>query len=203
LVTGKLFTDYFENLVNENNFFLSPIGLFIITFIEASFSPIPPEVLLIPLCIIDPENAIFYGIIATIASVLGALLGYWIGLKGGRPLARRFVKPNQMKSVENYFNNYGAWAIGLAALTPIPFKVFTITAGTLKFKSIPKFILASAVGRAGRFIPESIFLILYRRAILDFMLNTFQIMILVIVALIAFLILFIKKFGLRLNLVNK
>jgi hypothetical protein len=60
--------------------------------------------------------------------------------------------------------------------------------------------LASAVGRAGRFIPESIFLMLYGRAILDFMLNTFQIMILVIVAFIAFLILFIKKFGLRLNL---
>jgi membrane protein YqaA with SNARE-associated domain len=200
LVTGKLSTDYFENLVNENNFLLSPIGLFIITFIEASFSPIPPEVLLIPLCLIDPENAIFYGIVATIASVLGALLGYWIGLKGGRPLVRRFVKPNQMKSVENYFNKYGAWAIGLAALTPIPFKIFTITTGTLKFKSIPKFILASAVGRAGRFIPESIFLIFYGRAILDFMLNTFQIMILVIVAFIALFILFIKKFGLRFNL---
>lgn len=166
-----------------------------ITFIEASFSPIPPEVLLIPLCLIDPENAIFYGIIATIASVLGALLGYWIGLKGGRPLVGRFVKPNQMKSVENYFNKYGAWAIGLAALTPIPFKVFTITAGTLKFKSIPKFILASVVGRTGRFIPESIFLMLYGRAVLDFMLNTFQIMILVIVAFIAFIILFFKKFG--------
>jgi undecaprenyl-diphosphatase len=183
LVTGKLFTDYFENLVNENNFFLSPIGLFMITFIEASFSPIPPEVLLIPLCIIDPENAIFYGIIATIASVL-----------------KRFVKPNQMKSAENYFNNYGAWAIGLAALTPIPFKVFTITAGALRFKSIQKFILASTVGRVGRFIPESIFLMLYGRAIFDFMLNTFQIMILVIVAFIAFLIFFIKKFGLGLNL---
>jgi len=203
LVTGKLFIDYFENLVNENNFLFSPIGLFIITFIEASFSPILPEVLLIPLCIIDPKNAIFYGIIATIASVLGSLLGYWIGLKGGRPLTRRFVKPNLMKSAENYFNNYGAWAIGLAALTPIPFKVFTITAGTLRFKSIPKFILASTVGRAGRFIPESIFLMLYGREILDFMLSTFQLMILVIVAFIAFLILFIKKFGLRLNLLNK
>lgn len=194
-----MFIDFFENLVKDHNFFLSPIGLFIMAFIEASFSPIPPDIFLIPLCIIDPENAILYGIIATSASVLGALLGYGIGLKGGRPLIRRFVRPSLIDGAESYFNKYGAWAIGLAAITPIPFKVFTITSGALRFKNISKFILASAIGRAGRFLPEAIFLMLYGRSILNFIQSTFQVLVILIAVVFFSILLFIKKSGFKLN----
>lgn len=163
------------------------------SFLEASISPIPPEVLLIPLCLLDPNNAIFYGIITTLASVAGGLLGYWIGLKGGRPILKWFVKQNLVEKAENYFDKYGAWAIGLAAFTPIPFKVFTITAGTLRFKSIRKFILASTVGRAARFLSESIILMIYGEAILDFIKGSFQILVLILVVIIILIIILAKR----------
>ena len=191
-----MFLDLFANALRGYEFLLTPFWLFIISFIEASISPIPPEVLLIPLCILDPSNALLYGAITTIASVLGALLGYWIGLKGGRPVLNRIIKQSLVEKAENYFNKHGAWAIGLAAFTPIPFKVFTIMSGTLRYRNIYKFILASAMGRTARFLSESIILMIYGKPILDFIQGFFQILVLIVVA-IAILIIIIVKHRLK------
>ncbi len=104
-----------------------------------------------------------------------------------------FVKQNLVEKAENYFNKYGAWAIGLAAFTPIPYKVFTITAGTLKFKSIRKFLLASTTGRAARFLSESIILMIYGEAILDFIKGSFQILALILAVIIILIIIFARQ----------
>ncbi len=190
-----MFQDFFDDLSSNYEFFLSPIGLFIISMLEAFISPIPPEVLLIPLCILYPNSAIFFGIITTVASVLGALIGYWIGLKGGRYLLMKITKQSLVDKAEYYYNKYGAWAIGLAAFTPIPFKVFTITSGALRYKKLYKFILASTIGRAARFLSVSFILMIYGDVILNYMQGSFQFWALFFIGIIIIVIFFVKKFG--------
>lgn len=190
-----MFQDFFDGLPNNYEFFLSPIGLFVVSMLEAFISPIPPEVLLIPLCILYPNSAIFFGIITTIASVLGALIGYWIGLKGGRYLLKKITKQSLVDKAEYYYDKYGAWAIGLAAFTPIPFKVFTITSGALRYKSLYKFVLASAIGRAARFLSVSFILMVYGEAILNHIQDSFQFWALFFIGIIIIVIFFVKKFG--------
>lgn len=151
-----------------------PFGLFIVSFIEAIFFPIPPDVVLIPLVLLDPKNGLFYGVLTTLSSVLGALVGYHVGLKGGRPILKRLVGDNNMERVEAFYQRYGVLAVGLAAFTPIPFKVFTLTAGIFKLRDMRGYILASLAGRAARFIPESLLLMLYGRAILEYLVSQFE-----------------------------
>ena len=153
---------------------LGPYGLFIIAFMESSFFPIPPDLLLIPLVLADPVNALFYGAVATIGSVLGSMLGYFIGIKGGRPILLRFAGEKTV-SVEKYFNKYGTAAIGIAGFTPIPYKIFTIAAGVFRH-SIAKLILISIISRGGRFFLEAIFLMLWGAEIIIFMEEYFGIL---------------------------
>jgi membrane protein YqaA with SNARE-associated domain len=128
----------------------APIALFFFAFWESSFFPIPPDPLLIAMAVARPEFGLLYAVVATLASVIGAALGYWIGLRGGRPIVHRLFKPEKVHMAERLYHRYDVWAVVAAAFTPIPFKVFTITSGVaeLNFK---RFMLASVVGRGGRF----------------------------------------------------
>jgi membrane protein YqaA with SNARE-associated domain len=125
-------------------------ALAVLAFAESSFFPIPPDVLLITLCLINPAQSAWYAAVCTAASVLGGAFGYGIGRYGGRPLLERFVSGEKIRAVERYYKRYDVWAVGIAGFTPIPYKVFTVSAGTflLDFK---RFLLASALGRGGRF----------------------------------------------------
>lgn len=127
-----------------------PLGLFLLAFCESSFFPVPPDILLIVLAIARPEMSFILAGITTIGSVLGAIFGYFIGLKGGRPLLERFVSKERISLVHNYFNKYEAWAIGIAGFTPIPYKIFTISAGVFYINFI-RFIIASILSRGARF----------------------------------------------------
>ena len=104
-------------------------ALFAIAFMESSFFPIPPDVLLIPLCLADPEMAFVFAGICTVASVLGGMFGYGIGYYGGRPLFKRWFGEGRMRAVEVYYDKYNAWATGIGGLTPLPYKLFTISGG--------------------------------------------------------------------------
>lgn len=128
----------------------APVALAIFAFWESSFFPIPPDPLLIAMAVANPNNALFYAGVATIASVAGAALGYGIGLWGGRPIVNRLFKEDKVQTAEGLYQRYDVWAVTAAAFTPIPFKVFTITAGVaeLNFK---RFLIASFLGRGGRF----------------------------------------------------
>ncbi|HJM66124.1 MAG TPA: VTT domain-containing protein [Candidatus Thalassarchaeaceae archaeon] len=128
------------------------IGLSILLFTEAIINPIPPETLFWPMLIADGT---FYGslvltIVATSSSVLGAIIGYWIGVRGGRPLIERFASQNTVRRLEVLTERYGAGGIFIAAVSPIPYKVFGWLAGMGKM-DLRLFIGAGILGRGVRF----------------------------------------------------
>ncbi len=127
-----------------------PAALFVIAFAESSFFPVPPDTLLIPLGIANPSLALLFALVCTVGSVIGGMFGYWIGIKGGRPVALKLFGEDKVMFVQLMYQRYDVWAIFIAAFTPIPYKVFTIAAGVfvLDFK---RFVLASIVGRGARF----------------------------------------------------
>ncbi len=128
-------------------------ALFVLAFAESSFFPLPPDVLLVTLGVLDPDKALFYGAICTLGSVLGGMGGYVIGLYGGRPLLYRLFNQAKVARVETFYNRYDAWATGIAGLTPIPYKVFTIAGGVFKI-DFRTFVVASAAARGLRFMAE-------------------------------------------------
>ncbi|MEM3952377.1 MAG: VTT domain-containing protein, partial [Nitrososphaerota archaeon] len=95
-------------------------GLVIISFLEAFIFPIPPDVFLIPLVLVDPANSLLYGFSATLSSSFGALVGYVIGLKLGRPIAEKLLKPSSIMKAEQVYRKYGLIAVFVAAFSPIP-----------------------------------------------------------------------------------
>ena len=129
-------------------------GLALVSFTESSFFPIPPDVLLIPLSLAAPENALWYAFVTTLFSVLGALFGYFLGRRLGRPLLHRFASEKTITKVEDLFHRYGIWAIIIAGFTPIPYKVFTIASGVFRY-SKSSLIIGSVIGRGVRFFAEA------------------------------------------------
>jgi membrane protein YqaA with SNARE-associated domain len=127
--------------------------LSVLSFTESSFFPIPPDVMLIPMCLAKPLKAWFYAALCTLSSVLGGMAGYLIG-----KLAFEWIEPWLMgshyagafTSAVAAFETWGFWYILLAGFTPIPYKVFTISAGVVGMP-FPAFIAGSVAGRGGRF----------------------------------------------------
>ncbi|HCH10402.1 MAG TPA: hypothetical protein DEW32_14540, partial [Dehalococcoidia bacterium] len=110
-----------------------------------------------------------------LGSVIGAVMGHWIGRKIGRPLLHRLVSENKTVRVEALFNKYGAWAILVAAFTPIPFKVFTILAGVMNLEMRP-FIIASIIGRGARFLTIGVLIFVFGESIQSFIDDNFEIL---------------------------
>ena len=157
-----------EILVSMNNFFQSMglQGLALNSAIESFFLVPPPDFLLIAMDLAKPQQALYYATICTIASIVGAAIGYFIGLFGGRPVFN-FMFRNKMdkfEAVECMYNEYGSFAVFFSAFTPIPYKVFTIASGVLKM-NFWKFLVASFFGRGGRFFLVSIVLMFFGEAI--------------------------------------
>lgn len=129
-------------------------ALAIIAFIESSVFPIPPDVLLIPMIIALPRRAFFIAFIATISSVLGGMFGYYIGAvlfdSIGQPLLDFYGKAAQFDQFKSTYNEYGAWAVLVAGITPFPFKVITILSGSTGL-DFGVFVLSSVLARAARF----------------------------------------------------
>jgi len=129
----------------------------IISFAESSFFPIPPDVMLLPMCLANPLKAYWYAFITTLTSVLGGLFGYLIGKFAFDLIELHLVNSHYYESYNHavtWFNEWGFWAIFVAGFSPIPYKIFTIAAGSLNMLLIP-FILGSIIGRGGRFFLEA------------------------------------------------
>lgn len=169
------------------------MGLFIVAFMESSFFPVPPDLLLIPLALADPANALLFAAIATAGSVSGSLVGYYIGKWGGRPLLIKVIGKRRTAKVHNYFSKYGDWAIGIAGFTPIPYKVFTIAAGAFHH-SILRLVLISFVSRGARFFLIGTVAMLWGERIISFLDSYFEIFTVVLVAAIVGGYLLYKKF---------
>lgn len=125
-----------------------------ISFAESSFFPIPPDAMLLPMCLSRPERAFRYAFICTVASVLGALLGYAIGYflfeTIGQPILNFYGLGEDFAGFSEQFNDQGWIIVLLAGFTPLPFKVITIAAGATM---MPLYILigAAIISRAARF----------------------------------------------------
>ena len=129
--------------------------LFGIAFAESSFFPIPPDVMLAPMCFARPERAYRYALVCSIASVLGAMLGYAIGYllfeSVGSAIISFFGYGGREAELRAQYAEAGIWIIFIKGLTPIPFKLVTIVSGAMAF-NIPVFIAACAVTRGLRFL---------------------------------------------------
>jgi membrane protein YqaA with SNARE-associated domain len=133
-------------------------ALFALSFAESSFFPIPPDVLQIALSVSKPRRSFYYAAVSVVASVLGAILGWYIGYalwSGiGQSVMNHFgwlgFTPENFALVESKYAEYGFLAILVAAFSPIPYKVFTIAAGIFSF-ALPMLVLASVLGRSARF----------------------------------------------------
>jgi len=131
----------------------APWYLGLLSFAESSFFPIPPDVMLAPMSLADPRRAWRFALITTVTSVLGGVLGYLIGLfvfDLVEPFLHRFHYWDNYLEARDWFERWGFWAVFLAGFSPIPYKVFTISAGAVAM-SFPPFVLASTIGRGGRF----------------------------------------------------
>ena len=145
-------------------------ALFGIAFIESSFFPVPPDVLLIAMVVADRMKWLRYALICTAGSVLGALLGYFIGWGLYETVGKLIVDTYNLHAVVELigrkYSENAFMTVFTAAFTPIPYKAITITAGLFKI-SLPVLIAASIIGRAGRFFIVAGVLRIFGKTIAD------------------------------------
>ncbi len=171
-------------MVWTQQFFLpyGVVGLFAATFMESSFLPIPPDLLLILLSAINPQYAIIYAVVCIIGSLLGSAFGYWIGAKAGRPIIKKLVKPEKIDAAHKLYNKHGVFAVFIAAMTPLPYKLFTITSGMFHV-NFKKFMFASLIGRTVRFMSIALLMVIFGREIAFFVTNYFEWFVLIFVTI--------------------
>lgn len=124
-----------------------------LSFAESSFFPIPPDVMLAPMVLARREKAWYFASLTTITSVIGGIAGYAIGMvaiEWVQPALERLGYMDEFRHAEEWFVEYGFWAILAAGFSPIPYKIFTIAAGAMSMIILP-FVVASFVGRGARF----------------------------------------------------
>ncbi len=191
--------NFFRNLydwtLRQSSKKLAPWFLAFISFVESSFFPIPPDIILIPMIIAKRTKAFIYASICTISSVIGGLFGYLIGFiffnSIGIILVNFYGMSEYIENLKEYYNNYGVWFVLVAGFTPVPFKIITIASGLFQL-NLFIFILCSFVARGLRFYLISGLLYLYGEAIKYFIEKYFNY--LTIIFFIVFLggILFLK-----------
>ena len=129
-------------------------ALAFVSFVESSVFPIPPDILMIPMILARPDRAFRIAAVCTVSSVLGGLLGYGIGAflfeEAARPILLMYGKMDQFAEMAQRFNDYGAWAVLFAGITPFPYKVITIFSGATGL-NITVFVLSSLIARGARF----------------------------------------------------
>ena len=142
-----------------------------VSFIESSVFPIPPDVMLIPMVLAERAKAWFFAAVATVTSVLGGLLGYAIGFflfeLVGKPILELYGYGDKFMSFAERYNEWGAWIVFIAGVTPFPYKVITIASGVTQL-NIVIFIVASIAARGLRFFIVTALLYWFGPPIRDF-----------------------------------
>ncbi len=170
----------------------SPYGslaLFILAFVEASFFLVPPDILLIALCVGQARRSLYFAGLCTAGSVLGGIFGYVIGFQlfeiAGRPIIEFYDAAEAFQRVGDLYRDNLVLALGTAGFTPIPYKVFTIAAGAFAVPFVP-FVVISAASRGARFFLVAGLIRLFGPQIRSFIDRYFNLLTIVfVVALVA------------------
>ena len=176
------------------------LALAILSFAESSFFPIPPDVLLIGLAVGAPKRALRFATVCSLASVVGGVVGYAIGHFVWLQTQAFFFShvpgftPAVFGHVQELFETYSFWVIFAAGFTPIPYKVFTISAGVFGIQ-FPMFVLASFVGRSARFFLVAGLIYFFGPKIRDFIDRYFNYVVILFFILLAGGFALIKMFG--------
>jgi membrane protein YqaA with SNARE-associated domain len=151
-------------------------ALILISFAESSFFPIPPDILLIPLCLGEPKKAFRFAFYCSLASVLGGLLGYGLGYfiweAGLDEFCFNYVPgftEEAFTKISKWYGDYSFWIVFTAGFSPLPYKIFTIAAGVCHADvNLGMFLLASVVSRSARFYLEAALLRRYGEPVREF-----------------------------------
>lgn len=150
----KLFTAIYYWTLKWAEHKFAPRMLALLTFAESVFFPIPPDVLLAPMVLAKPEKAWRLASLTTISSILGGSVGYLLGYlmfePWIQPLITQFGYQGRLDTAMAWFSEWGVWVVFIAGFSPIPYKLFTVSAGFLQMAFLP-FLIASAIGRGLRF----------------------------------------------------
>ncbi len=149
----KLFSNIYNKVIKYSRHKYAERYLGALSFAESSFFPIPPDVMLIPMSLAEPPKWIRLALLTTIMSVLGGVAGYFLGIwaiEWLHPIIADWGYTEKFEQVKGLFDRWGVWAILAAGFSPIPYKLFTISAGLLSMAFLP-FVFASMVGRGLRF----------------------------------------------------
>ena len=155
MIGEEVILDFFESF--------GPLALALLSFTEAIIQPIPPDVLFLPMAYDarDSEGLLIWlWLVVTLSSVLGAIIGHALGKRYGAKLIDKFGKSHHRQQLERLFERYGTLGMFIAAVSPLPYKVFGWIAGASDMKLRP-FILAGIVGRGLRFGLEALFIFMY------------------------------------------
>ena len=143
----------------------------VVSFVDSSFFPIPPDVVLVPMALANPQKARLYALVCTIASVLGGILGYAIGAllydTLGQWLISLYGYGQGIEAFREAYAKWGAWVILIKGLTPIPFKIVTIASGFAGYDFF-MFVVLSFITRGARFFLEAELLRIYGEPIRGF-----------------------------------
>lgn len=143
----------------------------IISFIESSFFPIPPDVILIPMVLARPNKWLLYASVTTVTSVVGGLFGYYIGMEFFDTLALPFLNKfgyiTKFESLKIFYDQWGEWFVFFAGITPFPYKIVTILSGSMGF-DILMFMISSICARGIRFFAVSFLVKKYGESVMGF-----------------------------------
>lgn len=156
----KLFGPLYDRVLAWSKHPKAPWFLGGLSFAESSFFPIPPDVMLAPMALARPQAWVRLALLTTLASVLGGLFGYligWAAMDAVMPWIERMGYAPKLLRAQQWFEQWGFWAVLLAGFSPIPYKAFTVTAGGLNMALLP-FAVASFIGRGGRFFLVAFFM---------------------------------------------
>ncbi|WP_071674802.1 YqaA family protein [Nioella nitratireducens] len=164
------------------------VALAVISFLESSVFPIPPDILMIPMIIAAPRRAFLIATVCLVSSVLGGMLGYYIGYglfeTVGRPVLEFYGKDAYFEDFRTRYNEWGAWAVLVAGVTPFPYKVITIMSGVTQL-NLGVFMVASVIARGLRFFVVAALLWKFGAPIRDFIEKRLGLMFIVFVLLLA------------------
>ncbi|MEA5446177.1 YqaA family protein [Gammaproteobacteria bacterium AB-CW1] len=149
----RIFSWLYERVMRWSAHPRAPWYLGGLSFAESTFFPVPPDVMLAPMVLARPRRWLRLATITTLASVIGGVVGWLLGyfaIELVMPVIEQASYQGAYERAREWFLEWGFWAVLLAGFSPIPYKVFTIAAGVLSL-NLPVFILASLLGRGGRF----------------------------------------------------